>query len=53
VQLPRKPAIDYAASRAEVLDQAVWFALRGMGLTDKALAAHYTPKVLALAFDEA
>ncbi len=53
VHLPRKPAMSYRASRKALLDQAVWFSLRGMGMTDKAIAVHYNPKALALAFDEA
>jgi len=48
VYLPVKPAIEYQASRAELLNQAVWFALRGMGMTDKAIAKYYNPKALAL-----
>jgi AcrR family transcriptional regulator len=50
VHLPRKPVMDYKVSREELLHQAVWFALRGMGLTDKAIATHYHPKALALFF---
>jgi|SRR5579872_4722641 len=52
VQLPGKPAMDYKVSREELLHQAVWFALRGMGLTDKAIATYYNPKALALSFGE-
>jgi AcrR family transcriptional regulator len=51
--LPRKPTTNYKISREELLDQAVWFALRGMGLTDQAIATHYNPKALALSFSEA
>jgi len=46
-QLPATTVIDYRASREELLDQATWFALRGMGLTDKAIATYYKPKELA------
>lgn len=49
VHLPDRPAIDYKVSREELLHQAVWFALRGMGLTDQAIATHYNPEALALA----
>lgn len=49
--LPSQPAIDYKVSRENVVHQAVWFILRGMGLTDKALAAHYNPKALGLFFE--
>ena len=50
VYLPPTPAINYHVSRAKLLDQVVWFVLRGMGLTDQALAAHYNPGALALFF---
>lgn len=52
VHLPDKPAMDYKVSREELLNQVVWFSLRGMGMTDKALATHYNPKTLALCFGE-
>jgi len=52
VYLPDKAAINYQVSREKLLNQAVWFALRGMGLTDKAIATHYNPKALALFFGE-
>jgi hypothetical protein len=48
--LPGNPAIDYKVSREELLHQAVWFALRGMGMTDEAIQIHYNPKTLALFF---
>jgi AcrR family transcriptional regulator len=48
--LPPKPAINYKVSREKLLDQCVWFTLRGMGLTDQALATYYNPKALGLFF---
>jgi len=39
-------------SREELLNYAIWFALRGMGLTDKAIGTHFKPKALALSFAE-
>lgn len=51
VHLPAKPAINYKVSREELVHQAVWFILRGMGLTRKAIADYYNPKVLDLYFD--
>jgi AcrR family transcriptional regulator len=50
VHLPAKAAIKYKAKREELLDQAVWFILRGMGVTDKAIKIYYNPKALALFF---
>ena len=46
--LPARPAIDYGFSREELVEQAVWFALRGMGLKEEAIRRHYNPKALAL-----
>jgi AcrR family transcriptional regulator len=51
VHLPPKPAIHYKVSRQQLVHQAVWFILSGMGLTPKAIASHYNPKVLDLYFD--
>lgn len=51
VHLPAKPALNYKISREELVHQAVWFILRGMGLTRKAIADYYNPKVLDLYFD--
>ena len=52
VHLPENPAIDYRVSREELLSEAVWFALRGMGLTDKAIETYFNPKALAVLFGE-
>jgi TetR/AcrR family transcriptional regulator, transcriptional repressor of aconitase len=45
---PEKPIIDYKLSREELLNEAVLFVLRGLGLTEKAIATYYNPKALAL-----
>jgi len=50
IYLPEKPVVDYQASREEVLNQAVWFALRGLGMKDEAIARFYNPKALSLSF---
>jgi AcrR family transcriptional regulator len=50
VHLPPRPAINYRVSREKLLDQCAWFVLRGMGLTDQALATYYNPGALALFF---
>jgi hypothetical protein len=52
MHLPKKPVVNYQASREELLHQAVWFALRGLGLKDEAIKRYYKPKALALFFDE-
>ncbi len=51
VHLPPKPAINYKVPRQELVNQTVWFILRGMGMTRKAIAAYYNPKALGLFFD--
>jgi len=51
VHLPPKPALNYKVAREELVHQAVWFILGGMGLTRKAIAAYYDPKVLDLYLD--
>jgi hypothetical protein len=50
MHLPKNPVVNYHASREELLHQAVWFILRGIGLTDKAIQAHYNPRALSLFF---
>ena len=52
MHLPKTPVVNYGSSKEELLHQAVWFGLRGMGITDKAITAHYDPKNLALFFGE-
>src|SRR4029077_11501979 len=47
-QLPEKPAVDYGASREKLIEQTVWFALRGLGMKDEAIRRNYNPKALAL-----
>ena len=52
MHLPQKPVVDYGASREELVQQAAWFALRGIGLKDEAINRYYNPKALALFFAE-
>jgi hypothetical protein len=35
-----------------LLRQSVWFSLRGMGVTDRAIQTYFNPKALALLFDD-
>jgi AcrR family transcriptional regulator len=46
--LPATPVVDYGVSRDKLVEQAVWFALRGMGLKDEAIQRNYNAKALAL-----
>ena len=48
LNLPREPVIQYGVTRESLLDQAVRFCLRGMGLTDAAIKTHYNPAALTL-----
>jgi AcrR family transcriptional regulator len=46
--LQPKPVVDYGVSRDKLVEQTVWFTLRGMGLKDDAIKRYYNPKALAL-----
>lgn len=50
--LPKRPVVDYDASREQLVQQAVWFALRGLGLKDEAISRFYSPKAMELFFNE-
>jgi hypothetical protein len=45
---PAKPVVDYGVSRDKLVEQAVWFTLRGMGLKEEAIKRYYNPRALAL-----
>jgi AcrR family transcriptional regulator len=45
---PKIPAIDYKASKEELVEQATWFALRGLGLKEAMIRRYYNPKALSL-----
>ena len=45
---PKVPAIDYNVSKDALVEQATWFALRGVGLAEEAIKRHYNPKALSL-----
>jgi len=46
--LPGKPIVEFKAPQASQVEQAVWFALLGMGLKPEAIRRHYNPKAFAL-----
>jgi AcrR family transcriptional regulator len=46
--LPEEPVVDYGVSREKLVEQAVWFALRGMGIKEETIRRHYNPKALAV-----
>jgi AcrR family transcriptional regulator len=45
---PKTPAIDYKLSKDELVEQATWFVLRGLGLREQAIRHYYNPKALSL-----
>jgi AcrR family transcriptional regulator len=45
---PKIPAIDYKVSREELVSQATWFALLGIGVKEDAARRYYSPKALQL-----
>jgi len=50
MHLPTDPIVNYGLSKEELLNQAVRFVLRGLGMTDAAIATYYNPKALSLFF---
>ncbi len=52
-QLPDKAVVEYQAEPRELLDQTMWFVLRGMGLTDRTIRRHYRPAQLEKFFADA
>ncbi len=46
--LPEKPAVDYHVPHDVLVEQAVCFILRGMGLKGDVIKRHYNPKAFAL-----
>ena len=47
-QIPATPVVDYGVSCEPLIEQAVWFSLRGMGVQDEAIRRHYNPEALAI-----
>jgi AcrR family transcriptional regulator len=45
--LPATPVVNYGVSRQKLVEQTVWFILRGMGLKEDAIRKHYNPKAAA------
>jgi AcrR family transcriptional regulator len=48
LRLPSPPVVEHAVPPDTLVEQAVWFALRGLGLKDEAIRRHYNPRALAL-----
>jgi AcrR family transcriptional regulator len=47
-RLPAIPAVDYGLPPDKLVEQVVWFALRGLGLKERAIRRDYNPRALAL-----
>jgi AcrR family transcriptional regulator len=46
--LPPQPAVDYAVPKRSLVQEAVWFSLRGMGIKEEAIRRYYNPKAFEL-----
>lgn len=46
--LPATPVVDYGLPREQVVEQVVWYTLRGMGLKEEIIRRDYNPQALAL-----
>jgi len=45
---PKIPAVNYKVSREELVSQATWFGLLGIGIKEEAVRRYYSPKALLL-----
>lgn len=45
---PKIPAVNYKVSKEELVSQATWFGLLGIGLKEEAVRRYYSPKALRL-----
>ena len=45
---PKTPAVNYRISKEELVSQATWFGLLGIGLKEEAVRRYYSPKALQL-----
>ncbi len=46
--LPAERVLDYGLPQKKMVEQVVWFALRGLGLKEEAIRRNYNPKALSL-----
>ncbi len=46
--MPDPPPVDYGVPRERLVEYAVHFALRGIGLSDEVIRRHYTPEHLVV-----
>jgi AcrR family transcriptional regulator len=45
---PKIPAVNYKVSREELVSQATWFGLLGIGIKEEAVRRYYSPKALLM-----
>jgi AcrR family transcriptional regulator len=46
--IPAPPIVDYGMPHEKLVEQAVWFTLRGMGVKDEAIKRYYNPEALTI-----
>ncbi len=46
--LPATPIVDYGMPRDKLVEQIVWFTLRGLGVTNEAIKTYYNPEALTV-----
>ena len=46
--LPAEHVLDYGLPQKKIVEQVVWFALRGLGLKEEAIRRNYNPRALSL-----
>jgi AcrR family transcriptional regulator len=46
--LPATPIVDYGLPREKLVEQVVWFTLRGLGVRDEAIRRYYNPDALTV-----
>jgi AcrR family transcriptional regulator len=46
--MPEEPVVDYGLTRDKLIEQSVWFTLRGMGIKEDVIQRHYNARALAL-----
>lgn len=53
VALPGRVAVPYEGGIEELVTEATWFVLRGIGLREEAIRTHYNPQALAILVEPA
>jgi hypothetical protein len=48
LDLPKEPALDYGASKEKLIEQAVWYALLGIGMKHETIRRSYVSETIVL-----